>query len=146
MQKINIRKLYYHFTHDYLTLNNLVIVVAFAIAASWAWGSVGVMQRNYDLQKEIDSKQRDLQVTELETLSLELEQKYYQSDEYKELEVRDRLGLVNEGERVLVLPPNTQTAIDSSNETRQPGRSAPVSNFQQWTNFLFGGNSRTLQS
>ena len=146
MQKINIRKLYYHFTHDYLTLNNLVIAVAFAIAASWAWGSVGVMQRNYDLQKEIDSKQRDLQVTELETLSLQLEQKYYQSDEYKELEVRSRLGLVEEGERVLVLPPNTQTAIDSSKETSRPSRTAPVSNFQQWTNFLFGGNSRTLQS
>ena len=146
MQKINIRNLYYHFTHDYLTLNNLVIVVAFAIAASWAWGSVGVMQRNYDLQKEIDSKQRDLQVTELETLSLQLEQKYYQSDEYTELEVRSRLGLVNEGERVLVLPPNTQAAIDNGKVTTQPTKIVPVSNFQQWTNFLFGGNSRTLQS
>jgi hypothetical protein len=83
MKKINIRRLYYHISHNYFTLNNLVIAVAFLIAAGWVWGSLGVMQRNYDLQKELDYKKRQLQLAELQTSSLELEGRYYRTQEYQ---------------------------------------------------------------
>jgi hypothetical protein len=146
MKKTNIRRLYYHVTRNYLTLNNLVIVIAFVIAAGWAWGSVNVMQRNYSLQGELDSKKRQLQVADLEAQTLEFEKKYYQSDEYKELEVRKRLGLATAGEHVVILPPNSQAVI---NGDKQAGPSTvsliETSNFQQWMNFLFGGNTKNLQ-
>jgi cell division protein FtsB len=147
MQKINIRKFYYRLTHDYLTLNNLVVVIAFAIAASWVWGSIGVMQRNYRLQQDLDAKTQQLKLTELETLSAQLEQKYYQSDEYKELAVRTRLGLANPGERVIILPPNSQAAKagDQAASASQQVAAVAPGNFQQWVNFLFGGNSKSLQ-
>jgi cell division protein FtsB len=145
MKKINIRRLYYHVSHKYFTLNNVVIAVAFVIAASWVWGSLGVMQRNYDLQKEVDLKKRQLQLADLETRSLELEKRYYQTREYQELAVREDLGLVLPGEKVLILPPNTQAAIDAdvTTATRAAVAALPVSNFQQWMNFLFGGNSKS---
>jgi hypothetical protein len=144
MKKINIRRLYYHVSHKYFTLNNVVIVVAFGIAASWVWGSLGVMQRNYDLQKEVDFKQRELQLAQIETRSLELEKRYYQTREYQELAVREDLGLALPGEKVLILPPNTQAAKDTDTTTTQLASSiAPVSNMQQWMNFLFGGNSKS---
>ena len=41
--KINIRKTIYALRHKYLTLNNIVIAAAFLIAASWVWGSLGMM-------------------------------------------------------------------------------------------------------
>jgi cell division protein FtsB len=146
MKKTNIRRLYYHITHTYFTLNNLVIVIAFAIAAGWAWGSVNVMQRNYALQAELDSKKQQLQVADLEAQTLQFERKYYQSDEYKELEVRKRLGLAAPGEHVVVLPPNSQAVIDSDKQVSPSAvKLIETSKFQQWMNFLFGGNTKNLQ-
>lgn len=144
MKKINIRRLYYHVRHKYFTLNNVVIAIAFMIAAGWVWGSLGVMQRNYDLQKDLDYKKRQLQLAQLETTSLELEGRYYKTQEYQELAVRQDLGLGLPGESVLILPANTQAAKDADNVT-QAQVSAPtqqVSNFTQWMNFIFGANSK----
>ena len=145
MKKINTRRLYYRIRHQYLTLNNLVIGLAFMVAASWVWGSLGVMQRNYGLQKEVDLKRRGLLLAQLETRSLELEKRYYQTREYQELAVREDLGLVLPGEKVLVLPPNSQAAKDvDAPATDKLATAVPVSNFRQWVNFLFGGNSKRI--
>lgn len=148
MKNINIFKLYRHFRYRYITLNNIVILVALIIGASWAWGSIGMMQRNFGLQKEIDSKTRQRTLGQLEVDTLAYEQKYYQSSEYKELSVREHLGLANAGEKVLVLPPNSasakQVAVSPAISSNRRTQTAP-GNFQQWTNFLFGGNSRDLQ-
>ncbi len=145
MKKINTRRLYYRIRHQYLTLNNLVIGLAFMVAASWVWGSLGVMQRNYGLQKEVDLKRRGLLLAQLETRSLELEKRYYQTREYQELAVRQNLGLVLPGEKVLILPPNSQVAKDvDAPATDKLATAVPVSNFRQWVNFLFGGNSKRI--
>jgi len=148
MKKINIRRIYYRIYHDYLTINNAVIVVAFMIAAGWIWGSLNVMQRNYTLQKELDDKSRQLLIAQLDTENAKLEQRYYQTDEYKELAVRERLGLVTPGESVLILPPNSEEAKDAD-KTRTVVSSAQettISNFRQWMNFLFGGNNKNISS
>lgn len=148
MIKINTRRLYYRIRHRYFTLNNVVIAVAFVIAASWVWGSLGVMQRNYNLQKEVDLKQRQLQLAQIETSSLELEGRYYQTTEYQELAVRQDLGLVLPGESVLILPANSQLAKDADAPTASQATSTvvPVGNFRQWVNFLFGGNSKSISN
>lgn len=145
MRNINIQKIIYHIRHNYLTLNNVVILVAFVIAASWVWASLGAMQRNYGLQKDIDLKKRQLQLTELQRDNLSLQKNYYQTTEYQELAVRDILGLVRPGERALVLPPNSQAAIDS--DTAKPTAAVTqtnASNLEQWVNFLFGGYSKSI--
>jgi len=146
MKKINIRRIYYLFRHKYLTLNNAVIAIAFMITAGWVWGSLGVMQRNYALQKELDDKSRQLIVAQLDTENAKLEQRYYQTDEYKELAVRERLGLVTPGESVLILPPNSEAAknADKAVTMTSSTQTVPVSNFGQWMNFLFGGNSKSI--
>jgi cell division protein FtsB len=148
MKNINIQKLYYHFRHRYLTMNNVVITIALVIGASWAWGSIGMMQRNYTLQKEIDTKTRQQTLVELQVASLAYEQRYYQSAEYRELSARENLGLVDPGEKVLLLPPNTTDAKKADQSVTstlaRPALTRP-GNFQQWANFLFGGNRRDLQ-
>ena len=143
MKNRNLQKLYYHVRHRYFTTNNAVIAVALFIAVSWAWGSVDVMERNYKLQREINHKNRELKLVQLETDTLRYQQKYYKSDEYKELAVRQRLGLVAPGERVLILPPNTLAASDD--ETAPNPRAVKPSNTQQWLNLLFGGRAQDLQ-
>lgn len=142
----NIRRLYYHVRHNYFTTNNVVVLIGLIVAASWAWGSVQAMERNYALQKEVDYKQRELRLAELETQKLQFEQNYYKSDEYKELAVREKLGLVNPGEKVLILPPNTpQASADEVTAKASAPRAVQESNMQEWVNFLFGGAYRSLQ-
>ena len=146
MSKINTRKIIYTIRHRYLTLNNAVIVVAFIIAASWVWGSLGVMQRNYNLQKEVDYKKRQLELTELQKTSLELQQRYYQTSEYQELAAREALGLVQPGESVLILPENSQAAKSADIATVTSTQVVDqTSNLEQWVNFLFGGYSRSIE-
>lgn len=151
MKKINIRKIYYHFVHDYLTINNAVIVIALIIATSWVWGSLQMMQRNYSLQKELDDKKRQLIIAQLDTENAKLEQRYYKTKEYQELAVREKLGLVSPGERVLILPDNSK-AEDKINNTdnfnnEQKNIEHDIessSNFSQWMNFLFGDKHNDL--
>ncbi|MFZ1301700.1 MAG: septum formation initiator family protein [Candidatus Microsaccharimonas sp.] len=147
MPHINIRKIIYIIRHKYLTFNNVVIAAAFLIAASWVWGSLEVMQRNYALQKEVDIKQRQLQLTQLQRDNLELQKKYYQTDEYKELAVRDTLGLVKPGEKLLILPENSAEAKAADAPVQQVAVvQQTVPNLQQWLNFLFGGNSKGIDT
>lgn len=143
MKNINIRKTFYHLRYRYMTMNNVVVAVALIIGGSWAWGSIEVMQRNYGLQKELDAKLRQQKLVELQTQNLALQQRYYRSSEYQELAVRERLGLVNPGEKVLILPPNTQAAKDADAVVADKSvvtAPQPASNFEQWMNFLFGGS------
>ena len=146
MKKINIRRIYYRFRHEYLTLNNVVVVVAFIIAANWVWGSLEMMQRNFSLQKELDDKSRQLIVAQLDADNAKLEQRYYKTDEYKELAVRQRLGLVTPGESLLILPPNSQAVIDAEEAVaiKSVVTVVPTSNLSQWMNFLFGGNNKSI--
>lgn len=145
MPKINIRKIIYHIRWRYLTLNNVVLAIAFVIGVNWAWGSIEMMQRNYTLQRTLDLKRREQTLAELENATLAYEKRYYESDEYKELAARKYVGLASEGEKVLILPPSevrdtTETAASQSiiaNET--------PSNFRQWVDFLSGKNRRNLQ-
>ena len=147
MKNINqttIRRTYYHIRHNYITTNNIVVLIGLCIAASWAWGSVQAMERNYTLQKAVDYKQRELSLAKLEKDKLKYEQNYYNSDEYKELSAREKLGLVTPGEKVLVLPPNTVPPDEQHKQTFTP-QAVEQSNMQQWLNFLSGAAFRNLQ-
>lgn len=140
-----IQKLTYHFKNRYLTMENVVITIALIIAAGWAWGSISMMQRNYGLQRDIDTQKRDAQLAELEVTNLQYQQNYYKSDEYKDLAAREHLGLASPGEKVLILPRNSVAAMKDSTIVTT---SAPVvdepSNLEQWMGFLFGGNAGTV--
>ena len=154
MQNRQLHRFIYHLQHRYMTMNNAVVAVAAVIVVSWAWASVGVIQKNYALQREVDDKRRQQQLIELQTQNLAFEQQYYKSSEYQTLEVKKRLGLADPGEKVLILPPNTPAAkaidppeqeITSSSASSPTDTASDPSNSQQWANFLFGGNEHGLK-
>lgn len=138
------RRLAYHIKHRYMTLNNVVIAIAAVITVAWAWGSVSMMQRNYQLQRRVDDKQRELKLTELEVQTLEYQKRYYGSVEYQELSARENLGLVNPGEKVLNLPPNSDWAKNYGKTPAQTVATSRVkpSNPEQWVDFLLGNNAK----
>ena len=139
MNKLKLKRLIYRVQHDYLMLNNIVIAVAVLIAMSWAWGSIESMQKNYELQRTIENKRQQVEIEKLQVSLLEYESKYYQSEEYQELTLRQRTGKGLPGEKQLI----TQSFEDAAAaEKPTPNTVRNDSNFQQWMNFLFGGNSR----
>lgn len=146
MSIIDIRKRLVHFWRVYGTLNNIVMAVALVIATGWAWGSVSMIQTNFNAQKALDEQQRQLELTQLEVDTLQYQQNYYKTDEYKDLAARKDLGLASPGEDVLILPPNTAAvkevdATDAEKVAVQTRGESSIteSNFDQWMNFLTGG-------
>jgi cell division protein FtsB len=147
MPHIHIQKIIYKVRTQYFTLNNVVIAVALLIAVNWMWGALSMMQRNYTLQREVDTKQRHLQLAELQRDSLALEKRYFQTNEYQELAVRESLGLVMPGEGLLLHNPSRKPVSAVQSTTKATSTSTSVedtSNIEQWLNFLFGGNSQSI--
>jgi Na+-transporting NADH:ubiquinone oxidoreductase subunit NqrC len=140
MKNRQLHRAIYQIKHHFLTLNNVVILVACLIVASWVWGSLGMMQRNYTLQRTLDRKNQELTLAQLETRNLELERQYYGTREYQELAVREKLGKGLPGEHVLILPKQPEKIPTTSDVTHTPAVQTgdQPGNFEQWMDFLFG--------
>ena len=120
----------------YLTLNNIVLIAALVLAGSWALGAIGTLNHNYDLQRQVDQAQLDNQLIKLQNQNLKLEQAYFQTNEFLDLQARALLGKANPGEH-LVLLPKSATPPDQNNN--QSVAEVPAkSNLNQWVDFLFG--------
>lgn len=135
--EITVRRFINNHVRPHLTLNNGVLLVALLIGSTWAWSTVAAIQRNFELQQQVDALNQQIAVQELENKSQALQNKYYQTSEYLELSARERLGKASPGENLLILPPNT---IAATPEEQLPIETpiANRSNFAQWMYFLFG--------
>ena len=137
--------------HRYATFNTGVTIVAAFVVLSWAWGAASTIQANFEAQKVVEERQRERDVLELEVATLRYRQNYYRSDEFKDLEARSKLGLASPGEKVLILPPNSERAHQQDERDQKLKAAAPAekpasgSNFQQWINFLSGKSASRLQ-
>jgi len=118
----------------HLTLNNIVLLIALVLALSWAWSTIGIMAKNYDLERQVEQARLDTDVMKLQNENLRLEQAYYKTPEFLELSARKLLSKAKPGERLVILPstpektPTTITAVATVEK----------SNFEQWIDFLFG--------
>lgn len=138
---LRLQRLWYRIKYRYPT-REIATVALVGLAIVWfIWGSVQAMQKNYELRHRVDGLERQAQLVELEMRMLEYEQRYLNSEEYQKLAVRERLGYGDPGEKVLLLPPNSDQA-KKTNATTQATRAQQPSNVRQWANFLFGGNVR----
>ena len=142
IKNIRWRPIYYHLKHNYATTQNAVVAAAIVIALGWVWGSVSMMQRNYELQRRVDARERELQLRQLEVEMLGYERAYYQTSEYQELAARQYLGLAEPGEQLLVLPPNSEQAKADDAAAQPVVTATQPSNYEQWLNFLSGRNVR----
>lgn len=106
------------------------------MAIGFIWSTMGALQSNYVLQDQVDILRSQVEASKLESETLELENSYFASDEYLELQARKQLGKAAPGEHMLILPTNTV----SDSTAASAGKSRVVftsSNFQAWMNFFF---------
>ena len=92
MFSAKMRRLWYKIKYRYPTREFLTIIGAAMVVFCFLVGSVQSMQKNYELRRQVEHKQREAKLIELEMKTLEYEQSYLKSEEYQKLAVRQRLG------------------------------------------------------
>jgi cell division protein FtsB len=131
------RRLRYYTKKDILTFNNIVFAIALVLCLVWTYGAINSMSRNWILEEKLKNRQLEATKLKLEVETLKLEQEYYQTDEYKELMARTKSNKMMPGETMVILPKNTEAALNKYSNTKTE-MSTPRSNFSQWLDFLFG--------
>ncbi len=131
------RRIRYYAKKDVFTLRNIITVIAVLICFYWAWGAINSTTRNWNLEEKLKSKQLEAAKTKIEVDKYRLEQQYFETDEYKELMARMKLGKKAEGETMVILPENSENARTKYLE-KELEEAEYRSNFSQWLDFLFG--------
>lgn len=84
--------------------------------------------------EKVQEAENRLEQLKEENKKLQEQREYTKSDEFREKEIRDKLGLAKEGEAVVVLPK------DDSRESKENSKKpSGVPNYKKWWNLFFGG-------
>lgn len=136
--KTSLRRLFYRLKHDYFSFDNIIFVVAILLCFFWTYSSIVAMSRNWELSQKIATKEREKALLELEVATIELENEYYKSVEYQELSARAKEDKKLEGENLVYLPENSETARNKYKIAANEAKNEEPTNFSQWMSFLFG--------
>jgi cell division protein FtsB len=132
---------------DVRTLGLLMFLV---VALLISWSGIKVIETNYGLQKNIAELSQQNDVNKLKNRNLELQNQYYKTNEYLELEARKNFGLAAPGETVLVVPKAVAlkhtVAEPLSVKEPQKVENKPKyqQNFDSWMDFLFHRQNTTV--
>ena len=139
MRKIStkIRQFSYNLKKNYLTRDNIVIAATIIFIFCFAWSAITSLTRNWDLQLKLETKRLEKARLEVEVANLQLEQQYYLTAEYQELTARAKQGKILDGETMVILPDNSESAKNKYSEESSSTQNNE-SNFSQWLRILFG--------
>jgi cell division protein FtsB len=106
-----------------------------------SWSGVKAIQMNYNLQKEISTTKQKNQIERLQNNNLVLQDKYYSSSQYLDLQARLNFGLAKPGEQEILVPANIALSYAPKINIPTSSRSkVPMSSLQQhitdWVNFF----------
>ncbi|HVV66960.1 MAG TPA: septum formation initiator family protein [Candidatus Saccharimonadales bacterium] len=113
----------------------LFVVIVLLIS----WSGIKSIQTNYGLQKQISGLKQQDEVQQLQNNNLQLQNQYYNSDQYLELSARQNFGLAKPGEQEIIVPESVAMAYtvdvpsDQKTATAQP---AYQHNFESWVDFF----------
>ena len=132
----SISLLYERYRH-LITVQNASLIVALIISASWIWGAVATLQKNYLHQRQVDANSQQIEIMKLQNQNLQFQQAYLKSDEFLELSARQKLGLALPGERLVILP-SSDGVTDTPENTPVTTIDEEYDNFSRWMAFFFG--------
>jgi len=119
-----------------INLSRIIVIVIIIAMLAWIWATIVALNKNYELEKQVEQGRLENEIQEIENENLRLQQVYYGTDEFLELSAREKLNLALPGEHLVILP-----ATENSNkvETGVAAIAADTrSNFEKWLEFLFG--------
>ena len=137
--KNSLRRFGFNFKRDFLTVENVVLILAVILCLVWTYQSIAAMSRNWELSERLTEERKKLELINLEVEATELQNEYYKSNEYQELVARKSLDKKFEGENMVVMPENSETAKNKHKDDtaiavdEEPERL----NFEKWMMYLF---------
>ena len=138
--RIRFNKFRFWLKTDVLNFNNLLLLSIPLLFTVLLIASVGSIAKNWELQQQMNAKQTEMELLKLDVNKTKLENQYFASDEYQELEARRLLGKKLPGETMIDLPNNSEIAKNKHKKLTLDERieARKLSNFEQWLEFLFG--------
>lgn len=126
---------------------NVSLAIFLVIGLSITWSTIGQIELNYRLEQEASELQAQIDLLELQNKTQLLENEFLRTDYAQELAARSQLGLVDPGEKVLLL---SQSRIDAGvadyedylkqvQPTEDSNQSnSDLSNLERWVRFYRG--------
>ena len=135
--KAKIRRLNYKMKHDFLTVENIVLLFAIILCLVCTYQSIVSMSRNWELSERLTAEKRELELLSVEVEAAELENQYYASNEYQELIARKNLDKELNGENMVVMPENTEASKNKHRQEKVATKEKTYSNVEKWMLYLF---------
>ena len=110
-----------------------------------SWSGVKAIRLNYGLEKQITAAKQENNIQQLENNDLKLQNQYYNSKQYLEIQARQDFGLADPGEQEILVPKNVAMyyAPQVSLPKNAPSK-VPVPSYQKhiqsWFNFFLHHN------
>jgi len=124
--------------HDFLTVENVVLVLAITLCLVWTYQSIAAMSRNWELSERLTAERKELELISLEVEAAALANEYYKTNEYQELMARRNLDKKLDGENMVVMPENSEVAKAKHKESVKVVSVEPeYTNFEKWMMYLF---------
>jgi len=131
---------------------NVGMYLFLIISLSVAWSTARIIQKNYELQKQIVSLSQEVAVQEQENINQRLRNQYYATDAYLELAARKYFLKSFPGERMYAVPKEvalsyTKPEPESIATTKNNSKKYPfiIKNWQAWINFFQGKQNQPNQ-
>lgn len=136
--KTKLRRLNYKMRHDFLTVENVVLVLALLLCLMWTYQSIAAMSRNWELTERLATERKSLELLGVEVEAAELENEYYKTTEYQELLARKYLDKKMPGENMVIMPENSEKAKSKYEvAVTEEKKEKEYSNFEKWMLYLF---------
>ena len=135
--KRKLRRLKYRLSHDFFSIENVVLLTAILLCFVWTYQSIKSMSRNWELTERLSKDRKTLQLLEIENETAELENEYYKTEEYQEIAARKFANKQLPGENMVYLEENSEVAKNKHNVVKVTEEKKEYSNPEKWVMFLF---------
>lgn len=123
-------------------LMRLVLIVGFFLVAYMLYNLTVSFYENYQIEKHIQEFESRNEALRLENAQKLEDFQYYTSEEYIEKIAKQNLGLINPGEKIIVLPDEDLVILmeDAESAILAEELRASWSNPKKWWKFFFSSN------
>ena len=133
------RRFRYKVRHEFLTIENVILLIAIILCLNWTYRSIEAMSRNWELSENLRAAEKNLELKKVEIEMAELENAYFETEEYQELAARKFANKQLDGEKMVYMPDNSEAArTKHANEVAVASEeNKEYSNFEQWMMYLW---------
>lgn len=135
--KDKLRHLRFKLKHNFLSVENVVLMLALVLCLAWTYQSIVAITKNWTLADRLAVERNELALMGVEVEAAELENEYYKSNEYQELQARKLLDKQAQGEKMIILPENSEAAKNKHTEYEVATEERVYSNIEKWVMYLF---------